>query len=70
MIESQQFSRERYRAMTAGSTGTFLRPLEPDIIGEMYVLEHLCSENPSRGVIAEIAWVMAGDRMQAFYCGP
>ena len=47
--------------MSPGSTNTILRPLEPDLIGEMVVLEHLNTENSRRDQITTMAWVLNSD---------
>jgi hypothetical protein len=60
------FSPRRYRLMSPGSTNTILRPLEPDIIGELFVLEHLNSENPRRDQIKTMAWVLNREKTTLF----
>jgi hypothetical protein len=66
MIKDEDFSPGRYRLISAGSTNTILRPLEPDIIGEMFVLEHLNPENSRRDQIATMAWVGNSENMTLF----
>jgi hypothetical protein len=66
MVKKDKFSLERYCLMSAGSTATFLRPLEPDIIGEKFVLEHLGPNNAYRDEINEMAWVLSAEKMQSF----
>ena len=66
MIKDADFSQRHYRLISPGSTNTILRPLEPDIIGEMFVLEHLNPENSRREQIITMAWVLNSEKMTFF----
>ena len=66
MIKDADFSQRHYRLISPGSTNTILRPLETDIIGEMFVLEHLNPENSRREQIITMAWVLNSEKMTFF----
>jgi tetratricopeptide (TPR) repeat protein len=50
-VRLAEFSPQRYRAMTGENAAERLTPLQPDIIGELFVLESLSPANTSGTVI-------------------
>jgi hypothetical protein len=70
MIKNESFSPERYPLMAAGSTNTVLKPLEPDILGEAFVLELLRPKNSRQTErvdrIREMAWSLNREKMTSF----
>jgi hypothetical protein len=70
MIQKESFSPKRYARMATGSTNTLLRSLKPDVLGEMFVLEHLKPENSLRtgrvDRLRDLAWSLSAANMQSF----